>query len=240
MSMEQKNFRASSLHLAGYDRAIVTEIAGTTRDVLKEQVRLAGISLVLMDTAGIRSTSDTVEKIGVDRAIEAVKDADLVLYTLDAAAGLTAEDTAFIRSCEGKQLILLLNKSDLLEKEQEEALKKEAEEAFRDEEQVHVLLFSAKTREGLDDLEKLIENLYTAEKLLYNNEVTITNARQKALLYEAEDALKLALSGAESGISEDFINVDLMNAYRALGEIIGEEVTDDVIDRVFEKFCMGK
>ena len=231
--------------LAGFDRAIVTEIAGTTRDVLTENVRLKGISLILMDTAGIRETAEPVEKIGVERAKEALRDADLILYVVDLSEGLTAEDREVIASCdEKKQLILLLNKTDLYQENSDaETVTSRAEEIrleYKEDAHIHVLPFSAKTQEGLSSLEALIESLYDAEKLLSNDEVTITSARQKALLLEAAEALDLALQGAESGVSEDFLNVDLMNAYRALGEIIGEEVTDDVIDRVFEKFCLGK
>ncbi|MBR6322932.1 MAG: tRNA uridine-5-carboxymethylaminomethyl(34) synthesis GTPase MnmE [Lachnospiraceae bacterium] len=224
--------------LAGFERAIVTEIAGTTRDVLTEQIRLRGISLILMDTAGIRETEDKVEKIGVDRAKEALRDADLVLYVVDAVEGITAEDLEVLSSCENQEVIVLMNKTDLLD--QGENAQEEAPLPAFDNPRIHTLSFSAKTQEGLSALEKMIESLYDAEKLLYNDEVMITSARQKALLTEAETSLSLALSGAAEGLSEDFLNVDLMNAYRALGEIIGEEVTDDVIDRVFEKFCMGK
>ena len=222
--------------LAGFDRAIVTEIAGTTRDVLTEQIRLRGISLILMDTAGIRETEDRVEKIGVDRAKEALRDADLVLYVVDAAEGITEEDMEVISSCESREVIVLMNKTDLLAQD----TNTQALLPCPENPHIHLLSFSAKTRDGLSALEKLIESLYDADKLLYNDEVTITSARQKALLTEAEKSLSLALSGAAEGLSEDFLNVDMMNAYRALGEIIGEEVTDDVIDRVFEKFCMGK
>ena len=231
--------------LSGYERAIVTEIAGTTRDVLTEQVRLRNISLILMDTAGIRETGDLVEKIGVDRAKEAIRDADLLLYVIDQTVPVTEEDLSVLRASSDKPVILLLNKADLVEgtdaglQFSSEALEKAFHEMMS-EKKLHLLPFSAKTREGLENLEDLIESLYNAEKLLLNDEVTITSAREKALMFAASEALKRALEGAELGISEDFLNVDLMEAYRSLGEIIGEEVTDDVIDRVFEKFCMGK
>lgn len=233
--------------LSGYERAIVTEIAGTTRDVLTEQIRLKGISLVLMDTAGIRETSEPVEKIGVDRAREAMKEADLVLYVVDASEGMTEEDMRNLQSCQNQEVILLMNKTDLLsEKEASEGFDvrkdrvRETEQLYRENDRVHVLPFSARNREGLPELEAMIESLYDSEKLLYNDEVTVTSARQKALLVQASESLGAALFGAENGLSEDFLAIDLMNAYRALGSIIGEEVADDVIDRVFEKFCMGK
>lgn len=228
--------------LAGYERAIVTEIAGTTRDVLREQVRIRGISLSLSDTAGLREASDLVEQIGVNRAKEAIEEADLVLYVADAEEGLTDADIGTIRSLTRQEVILLMNKTDLLSgagSGQDQKILA-AKACFSDCPKVHVLPFSAKTREGLTALEDQIVSLYDAEKLLYNNEVTITSARQKELLRKASESLELALSGADLGISEDLINVDLMNSYRDLSEIIGEEVTDDVIDRVFEKFCMGK
>lgn len=215
--------------LAGYEKAIVTEVAGTTRDVLEVPVLLQNISLILMDTAGIRDTEDTVEKIGVDRAKSALRDADLVIYVADGTQGLTEEDHALLAELQDKQQILLYNKADLYDPEN--TGKDLPEGAIR---------FSAATREGLKALEDRITELYDAESLQYNDQVVITNARQKALLQDAEKALALVLQGIDDEMSEEFLTIDLMNAYASLGAIIGEEVGDDVIDRVFEKFCMGK
>lgn len=216
--------------LAGYEKAIVTEVAGTTRDVLEVPVILRNISLILMDTAGIHDTDDRVEKIGVNRAKEALDQADLVLYVVDSTEGLQAEDEELLSSVKEKQLLMLYNKADLLSEE----------EKCASDLPENTLLFSAETREGLELLEDRITALYDAEKLQYNDQVVITNARQKALLIEAEKALTLVLQGIDDFMSEEFLTIDLMNAYTALGKIIGEEVGEDVINRVFEKFCMGK
>ena len=223
--------------LAGYEKAIVTDVAGTTRDVLEVPVMLKNISLILMDTAGIRDTEDTVEKIGVDRAKEALDEADLILYVVDSTVGVDKEDQKVIRSLpESAKVIFVLNKTDLSSGKDVNADLKE----YFSREENNVVCFSAKTREGLTELEDTITSLYNAEELTYNDQVVITNARQKSLLFETEEALSMVITGIEDGMSEEFLVVDLMNAYTALGKIIGEEVGDDVVSRVFEKFCMGK
>ena len=223
--------------LAGYEKAIVTDVAGTTRDVLEVPVMLKNISLILMDTAGIRDTEDTVEKIGVDRAKEALDEADLILYVVDSTVGVDKEDQKVIRSLpESAKVIFVLNKTDLASGKD---VNVDLKEYFGREEK-NVVCFSAKTRKGLTELEDTITSLYNAEELTYNDQVVITNARQKALLFETEEALSMVITGIEDGMSEEFLVVDLMNAYTALGKIIGEEVGDDVVSRVFEKFCMGK
>ena len=228
--------------LAGYERAIVTEIAGTTRDVLTEEILLRGISLILMDTAGIRKTGDRIEQIGVDRAKEAMGDADLVLYMVDAAEGLTAEDLEVLSGLSGKRVILLLNKQDLLSR----AMDTDSPEFIRENNKlaafpdVRVLPISTVTRQGLPELEETISGMFLMGELGFNEEIVITSLRQKELLKEALSSLQLACEAAESGVPEDLLNIDLLNAYGALGRILGEEVDDDVIDRVFEKFCMGK
>lgn len=223
--------------LAGYEKAIVTDVAGTTRDVLEVPVMLKNISLILMDTAGIRDTEDTVEKIGVDRAKEALDEADLILYVIDSTVGVDKEDQKVIRSLpESAKVIFVLNKTDLASGKD---VNVDLKEYFGREEN-NVVCFSAKTREGLTELEDTITSLYNAEELTYNDQVVITNTRQKALLFETEEALSMVITGIEDGMSEEFLVVDLMNAYTALGKIIGEEVGDDVVSRVFEKFCMGK
>ena len=227
--------------LAGYERAIVTEIAGTTRDVLTEEILLRGISLILMDTAGIRETEDRVEKIGVNRAREAMADADLVLYLVDATEGLQEEDLSELQRLQNSHVIVLLNKQDLLQRNDtaEEQINVEKQK-FADFPELRLLPFSSVTREGLDTLEEEIVSMFTKGEIGFNEEIIITSLRQKELLRQALESLRLVKEGAEICVSEDLLNIDLLNAYRALGEILGEEVDDDVIDRVFEKFCMGK
>ena len=223
--------------LAGFEKAIVTEIPGTTRDVLEVPVSLSGVSLILLDTAGIRDTEDRVEKIGVERARDAVKNADLVLYLIDRTEGVREEDLSLLLSVRKEHLLVLLNKSDLTADKQAETLEILSGIGIPENQ---VLSFSALKGEGLQELSERIKEMFHASEIAYNDQTVITNVRQKALLQESEDALSLVLDGIADGISEEFLSVDLMNAYTALGKIIGEEVEDDVIDRVFEKFCMGK
>ena len=229
--------------LAGYERAIVTEIAGTTRDVLTEEILLRGISLILMDTAGIRETEDRVERIGVDRAREAMAEADLILYLVDATEGLKEEDLTELQRLQNRHVIILLNKQDLI---QEENAADTAEKLAGEKHKLtglpklQLIPFSSVTREGMDELEETIVCMFTKGELGFNEEILITSLRQKELLRQALNSLQLVKEGADAAVPEDLLNIDLMNAYRALGEILGEEVDDDVIDRVFEKFCMGK
>ncbi len=221
--------------LSGHEKAIVTEIAGTTRDVLEVPVTLGELTLILMDTAGIRNTEDIVEKIGVDRAKEALQSADLILYLVDRTEGILPEDEEILNSLTEKKVILLCNKSDLLDEDR----------LLPDTEKINipgltVLPFSAKTGMGLDRLEKMILGLYETSEVSYNDQVMITNVRHKNLLSEAENSIGLVIQGIEDGMPEDFLTIDLMNAYQSLGRIIGEDVGEDVINRIFEKFCMGK
>lgn len=215
--------------LSGHEKAIVTDIAGTTRDVLEVSVILKDISLVLLDTAGLRETNDVVEKIGVDRAREAMNSADLVLYVIDGAAGVTEEDKIALSSISDKQILILWNKNDCRKYNGEAS-------SFG----YPVIPFSCISGEGKDLLEENILKLFGTEKLSYGEDVVLSNDRQKDLLRKAIASLKLVKEGIKDELSEEFLSVDLVNAYTALGEIIGEEVSDDVINRVFEKFCMGK
>ncbi|MBQ9911353.1 MAG: tRNA uridine-5-carboxymethylaminomethyl(34) synthesis GTPase MnmE [Lachnospiraceae bacterium] len=217
--------------LSGHEKAIVTEIAGTTRDVLEVPVQLKDVSLILMDTAGLRKTEDTVEKIGVGRAKEALDNADLVLYLIDAASGKNGEDEENLSSLHerGKKVLVLENKTDLVAERRENECR-----------EPDVLRISAKTGSGLDTLSDRICSLFREGAVTQNDEVVITSARHKALLSDAEKSLSLVLEGIEGGVSEDLINIDLTDAYASLGKIIGEEVGEDVINEVFAKFCMGK
>ena len=220
------NSGKSSLYnlLAGSQRAIVTDVAGTTRDVLREQIRMHDITLNISDTAGIRQSDDLVEKIGVDRAREAAENADLILCVVDGSKPFTAEDKEVLEYCSQKKTIVLLNKSDL-------GNVSDIDGAIR---------FSAKTGEGLDLLEQRIRDLFYHGELNLNDEIYITEARHKAALSDADRSMKLAIASAESGMPEDIISVDLNDAYESLGMILGERVDEDIINEIFSKFCMGK
>ncbi len=218
--------------LLGEERAIVTEVAGTTRDVLEEHMQLGGIHLNILDTAGIRSTEDQVERIGVSRAMEHVKDADLVLYVVDSSVPLTGEDEMIMDLLEGKKTIVLLNKSDLtgiVTKEQMEARLRQP-----------VLSISAREEQGLEELERLVKELFFQGEISFQDEILITSLRQKKLLEETRESLKLVLESISNFMPEDFYSIDLMNAYASLGKILGEEVEEDLVNEIFGKFCLGK
>ena len=218
--------------LVGKDRAIVTDIAGTTRDVIEEQIRLNGISLNVIDTAGIRNTEDIVEKIGVDKAKEYVETADLVIYVVDASIPLDEDDKKIIEILKDRNTIILLNKSDLTSVITEEEMKGYLNKK--------ILSISAKHRLGIDELENTIEEMFFDGKIQMNEEVYITNARHTASLMEVQGSLKLVKQSILDGMPEDFYSIDLMNAYEELGKIIGESVEDDLVNEIFSKFCMGK
>lgn len=218
--------------LVGEEKAIVTDIAGTTRDVLEEQISLGGISLRMLDTAGIRSTADKVEQIGVERAKEHAKNADLILYVVDASVPLDENDGQIMELLKGRKTILLLNKSDL-----ETVISKEELTARID---APVLNISAREETGLAELEALIKEMFFQGEISFNDEVYITNMRQKRALEEALESLKLVENSIAMGMPEDFFSIDLMNAYERLGSIIGEAVGEDLVNEIFSKFCTGK
>ena len=218
--------------LVGEEKAIVTDIAGTTRDVLEEQISLGGISLRMLDTAGIRSTADKVEQIGVERAKEHAKNADLILYVVDASVPLDENDGQIMELLKGRKTILLLNKSDL-----ETVISKEGLTARID---APVLNISAREETGLAELEALIKEMFFQGEISFNDEVYITNMRQKRALEEALESLKLVENSIAMGMPEDFFSIDLMNAYERLGSIIGEAVGEDLVNEIFSKFCTGK
>lgn len=218
--------------LVGEERAIVTDIAGTTRDILEETIVLHGISLRMIDTAGIRNTEDVVEKIGVGKAIEYAKDADLVLYVVDASIQLDENDREIIKLLEDKKAVIILNKTDLKQVVEESDLRELAAHP--------VVSISAKEEEGIDRLEQQIKEMFFEGNLTFNDEIYITNVRHKAALEEAKRSILLVEDSIEMGMPEDFYSIDLMNAYEALGSIIGEAVGEDLVNEIFSKFCTGK
>lgn len=218
--------------LVGEERAIVTDIAGTTRDILEETIVLHGISLRMIDTAGIRNTEDVVEKIGVGKAIEYAKDADLVLYVVDASIPLDENDREIIKLLEDKKAVIILNKTDLKQAVEERDLRELADHP--------VVSISAKEEEGIDRLEQQIKEMFFEGNLTFNDEIYITNVRHKAALEEAKRSILLVEDSIEMGMPEDFYSIDLMNAYEALGSIIGEAVGEDLVNEIFSKFCTGK
>ncbi|MCI8381535.1 MAG: tRNA uridine-5-carboxymethylaminomethyl(34) synthesis GTPase MnmE [Lachnospiraceae bacterium] len=273
--------------LLGEEKAIVTNIAGTTRDVLEETIKLGGISLHIMDTAGIRKTEDTVEKIGVEKAKKYAQKADLIVYIVDSSVDLDESDEEILDILKGKYFIVLLNKSDLdisvTEKEIMDKLQNLYDDSFGvyDKMQVDpvsdfdegsmrhevnhvnkqnmissdrisashksscvdrysIIKISALKHQGIDEFERVVKRMFFQGDVSFNSEVIITSMRHKEALQEAEESISMVQKSIEAGMSEDFYSVDLMNAYAALGKIIGEEVGDDLVNEIFEKFCMGK
>ena len=218
--------------LVGEERAIVTDIAGTTRDILEETIVLHGISLRMIDTAGIRDTDDVVEKIGVKKAVENAKDADLILYVVDSSVPLDENDREIIELLKDKKSIVILNKMDLKQQVTEGELKEKTSHP--------VVAVSAKEEEGIELLEAQIKDIFFEGNLSFNDEIYITNMRHKAALEEAKRSLEMVENSIEMQMPEDFFSIDLMNAYEVLGSIIGESVGEDLVNEIFSKFCTGK
>ncbi len=225
--------------LTGDERAIVTDIAGTTRDIIEETVRLGDIILHVIDTAGIRNTEDVIEKIGVDRAKSKVEEADLILYILDSTMEINNEDKEIISLCKDKKTIVLLNKNDLSDdiKVTEDIV----HNLFSDSSKMSAVIKTSMLKgNGIEELKDAVSNLFFNGEIAPKQEIYITNLRHKELLKNAFDSLELVIDSIDKNLSEDFYTVDLTNAYAALGEIIGEEVGDDLVEEIFSKFCMGK
>lgn len=218
--------------LVGEERAIVTNIAGTTRDVLEEQINLHGISLNIMDTAGIRNTDDVVEKIGVSKAKEYATKADFIMYVIDSSTQLDDSDFEIMEILKDKKAVVLLNKSDL-----DVVTTKEDVERYLDKK---IISISAKENTGITELEDTIKEMFFHGEVSFNDEVYITNIRQKNSLQEALNSLNLVVRSIEDEMPEDFYSIDLMNAYEELGKMIGESIEDDLVNEIFSKFCMGK
>ena len=218
--------------LVGEERAIVTDIAGTTRDVLEEQINLNGIILNVIDTAGIRETDDVVEKIGVNKAKKYLEQADLVIYVVDTSTTLDENDFEIMEMLKDRQAIILLNKSDLTPLTTTEDISKHVDKKM--------IQISAKEQSGIDEFEDTIREMFFTGEVSFNDEVYITNIRHKNSLQETLSSLQLVLRSIEDEMPEDFYSIDLMNAYEELGTIIGEAVEDDLVNEIFSKFCTGK
>ena len=220
--------------LAGEERAIVTEIAGTTRDILEENIRLHGIGLHIIDTAGIRNTEDIVEKIGVEKARKYASDADLIIYVVDSSVPLDENDLEIINLIEDKKCIVLFNKSDLKAVISIEELKEKLNDHTR------IIKTSTKENTGIEEFENALKDMFFQGDISFNDELMVTNMRHKEALQEAFDSLNEVMKSLKLDMPEDFYSIDLMNAYACLGRIIGEEIEDDLVEEIFSKFCMGK
>lgn len=239
--------------LIGEEKAIVTDIAGTTRDVLEEQIRLHDICFNVIDTAGIRYTEDTVEKIGVQKARKYAADADLILYVVDSSVPLDENDMDIMQTIGSKKCIALLNKTDLeavvtektlwdafMESSMKASVVEDNVNSKKESDRIHIIKTSTKDATGIDVFEETIKNMFFKGEITFDNEVYITNIRHKEALSETKNSLLLVQKSIEDNMPEDFYAIDLMNAYTSLGLIIGEEVSDDLVNEIFSKFCMGK
>ncbi len=238
--------------LLGEERAIVTDVAGTTRDVLEESLRLGELSLNIVDTAGIRDTEDIVEKIGVEKAYEYAKEADLIVYVADASMELDENDREIVSFIQDKNTIVLLNKSDLENVTTEEnimelfreAAYEDVSEGYPEDSSkggcIRIVRTSALEGGGMEEFEQAVKGMFFHGEIKSSSEIVITNLRHKEALEEACSSLKMVEKSIEDGMPEDFYSIDLMNAYASLGRIIGEEVDDDLVEEIFSKFCMGK
>jgi len=219
-------------YLSGEERAIVTDIAGTTRDILEETVQVRGILLNVIDTAGIRDTNDTVEKIGVEKAKNYAEESDLIIYVVDGSTSLDENDFEILELIQNRKTIILLNKVDLNLETTRSALEEKTKHP--------IVEVSVKDRQGMDDFYQWIETMFFQGKLDFNDQIYITNIRHKTAVSEAVESLKMVIQSIKDGMPEDFFSIDLMNAYESLGTIIGESVGEDLVNTIFSDFCMGK
>ena len=228
--------------LIGEERAIVTDIAGTTRDVLEEHINLQGVSLNIMDTAGIRDTDDVVEKIGVDKAKNHAENADLIIYVIDSSSSLDENDMEILKMISGKQSIILLNKSDLDMIVTADVVEKAYLKVNADAKNfsISVIEISAKHRNGIERLEETLKKMFFEGNLAFNDEIYITNVRHKTALQDSLQSLVKVNESIDMGMPEDFYSIDLLDAYESLGSITGETIGEDLVNEIFSKFCMGK
>lgn len=218
--------------ILGTDRAIVTDVPGTTRDTLEEDVRLGDLLLHIVDTAGIHDSDDPVEKIGIQRARENLAQADLCLLLLDGSKKIDEVDIELLHAVSELQTIILLNKNDLANRTFVDDLKEYTGQK--------IISFSTKTGSGKEELEKYIKEQFYLDQISFEEEIYITNVRQKQAIMESYQSLNQVRESMEMNMGEDFYTIDLMSAYESLGKMIGQSVDDDLIDTIFKKFCMGK
>lgn len=218
--------------LIGEERAIVTDIEGTTRDSLEENINISGLSLKIIDTAGIRDTVDIVEQIGVKRAKDLAKEADLIIFIVDSSKNLDDNDYEIMKLIKEKKYIVLLNKSDLNSRVEIETL--------NELDKSNIITISAKNNEGIDLFEDRVKEMFLNGEINFNDEIFVTNARQKESIINAYSSLKLVKKSIEDNMPEDFYSIDLLNTYEELGKVIGEALEDDLVNNIFSKFCMGK
>ncbi|MCD8390394.1 MAG: tRNA uridine-5-carboxymethylaminomethyl(34) synthesis GTPase MnmE [Firmicutes bacterium] len=219
--------------LARYDRAIVTDVAGTTRDTIEEEIDLNGIPLILIDTAGIHSTDDAVEKIGVEKSNRSLEEADLVIVVLDGSDMIDDDDLSVLRRTRGKKRIILINKNDLGRGKFTSAVKAKANGDT-------VIEISAVTGEGTEQISKAVSEMYRMDGIAQGNGAVITNLRHKKALAEASGALGRAIAAIDGGMPSDIASIDINEAIERLGEITGETVSDDIVNDIFHSFCVGK
>lgn len=220
--------------LAGKERSIVTEIAGTTRDIIEETVRLGEVTLNMIDTAGIRDTEDKIEQIGVEKAIQYAEDADFIIYVVDSSVSIDDNDRRIIPILQNRKAVVLCNKSDLNQAVSEDEIHSVIGEGIR------IIHTSTKDGSGLEELEQTVEEMFFRGEVYRNDEIYMTNIRHREAMEEAYNSIGMVRNSIRMNMPEDFFAIDLMNAYRSLGLIIGEEVEDDLVNEIFSKFCMGK
>ena len=228
--------------LLGEERAIVTDIEGTTRDTLEETILLDSVMLHIKDTAGIRETADVVEQIGVEKARDAANQADLILYVVDSSRPLDENDRLILEFIQEKlqktKVVVLLNKQDLDVVVSEQDIQNELQKyEIKD---CTVLAISAKLEQGIPLLEDTLKEMFYQGKISFNDEVYITNMRQKEAIAEGLESLKQVKESILNQMPEDFYSIDLMNAYEVLGQVIGETVEEDLVNKIFSEFCVGK
>ena len=226
--------------MSGHERAIVTDIAGTTRDAIEDTIRIGGVVFNLIDTAGIRNTDNEIEKIGVDLSRKYASDSDLVIYVVDASEPLTHEDDEIIELIKDRKVIVVLNKNDLDRQVSAGDIRNRFSCDNQNGNDLDIISFSAKTGEGTDEFISDVKKMFFGGNLGGGNDVTICSTRQKELLKDAETSKEKVLDSVDKDMPEDFYSIDLRDAYETLGMIIGEEMNDDVVDQIFSRFCMGK
>lgn len=229
------NVGKSSLlnELTGKNRAIVTDIPGTTRDIIEDYINLNGVPVRIIDTAGIRDTEDVVEKIGVEKTHRELEAADLIIMMIDVDHGILEEDVEILNKIQDKKAIIILNKIDLVGEEEIKNIEKKLKDK-------KVIKMSIKEDIGTLELGKAVMELFVKGEVSLNSEVLVTNIRHKNLIDKAIESIDFAMGAYESGMPLDMITIDVVNAAQYLGEITGESVSEDVMHEIFSRFCLGK